>query len=70
MSASLALGDLDSVLGRDQGPIHNRAQIFKIILGSSILIQGAMIAIGSIFCSVKIIKLVWTSSSKIALADR
>jgi hypothetical protein len=33
---------------------------------TSILSLSAMIAIGSIFCFVKIIKLVWTTSSKIA----
>jgi hypothetical protein len=38
----------------------------KIILFSSTLIFAAMIAIGSIFCFIKIVILVWTTSSKIA----
>jgi hypothetical protein len=65
MSAAAAIGDLHSVLGRDKG-YSKRVGIFKIILLFSTLIQSTMIAIGSTFCFYKIIRLVWTTSSKIA----
>jgi hypothetical protein len=57
--------DQNSVFGRGQG-YTNRVEMFKIVLLSIILIQGALIAIGSIFCSIKIIILVWATSSKLA----
>jgi hypothetical protein len=66
LSAAAAIGDLNSVLVLGQGHTTNRVMIFQIIAISGVLIQSAMITIGSIFCFGKIIKLVWTTSSKIA----
>jgi hypothetical protein len=58
--------DQKSVPGRGQGHTNRVVQPFKIYIYSIVLMQVAMITIGSTFCFYKIIKLVWTTSSKIA----
>jgi hypothetical protein len=66
MVSSTITGDLSSVLDVGGEGNSTRIIVYQIAIFSIFLLFIAMGGIGSIFCFGKIIKLVWTTSSKIA----
>jgi hypothetical protein len=57
-------GDWKSVF--DFGGNHQLVIVYQVTLVSSLLMTIALLSVGLIFCFVKIVTLVWTTSSKIA----
>jgi hypothetical protein len=59
-------GDLTAVLDAGGHGHSTRVIVYQIVIYSSAILAIAMISIGLIFCFSKIVKLVWTTSSKIS----